>query len=91
MDLSIRDATERDLEAILEIYNDQILHGTATFHTQPQTIAQRAEWLAGLRAEGYPCLVAEITEEDSSGVTGGRRTVAWCNLWHFNLRPAYDT
>ncbi|TBU33237.1 toxin-antitoxin system, toxin component, GNAT family [Dichomitus squalens] len=43
MVVTFRDASEADLPAILDIYNEQILHGTATFHTEPQTLAQRAD------------------------------------------------
>ncbi|KAI0352847.1 GCN5-related N-acetyltransferase, partial [Trametes cingulata] len=82
----IRDATEADLPAILDIYNDQILHGTATFHTRPQTLDERTQWLAAIRAEKYPCIVAETADEAS----GETRTVGWCNLGHYNPRPAYD-
>ncbi|KAI0776007.1 GCN5-related N-acetyltransferase [Trametes elegans] len=86
MALKIRDATEADLPAIVDIYNDQILHGTATFHTEPQTVAERTQWLADVRRENYPCIVAEV-EGDSPG--GTPRTVGWCNLWHYNPRQAY--
>lgn len=88
MELNIRNATEDDLPAIIDIYNDQILHGTATFHTEPQTLDERRTWLGGLRAENYPCIVAEVV--DDAPATGGTRTVGWCNLGHYNMRPAYD-
>ncbi|KAI1796281.1 hypothetical protein LXA43DRAFT_661444 [Ganoderma leucocontextum] len=74
MDTSFRDATEDDLPAVLEIYND-ILNGTATFHTEPQTLSKRVEWLIRLRAERYPCLVAELSDVE----TGAKRTVAWAS------------
>ncbi|OSD04352.1 GCN5-related N-acetyltransferase [Trametes coccinea BRFM310] len=86
MAFNIRDATDGDLSAILEIYNDQILNGTATFHTEIQTLAERALWLQKLRAERYPCIVAEVTED----ATGAKRTIGWANLWHFKERQAYD-
>ena len=82
---TFRDATEADLAAIVEIYNDEITNGTATFHTVPPTVEERAQWLKNVQAEQYPCLVAEI--KDSAG---SKRTVAWCNLWHYNMRQAYD-
>lgn len=85
MNLNFRDATEDDLLAILEIYNDEILNGTATFHTKPDTLAERAQWLAELKAEQYTCLVAEL----SGAETGTMRTVAWANLRHYHDRPAY--
>ncbi|KAI0638291.1 GCN5-related N-acetyltransferase [Trametes polyzona] len=84
MAVNIRNTTQDDLPAILDIYNDQILHGTATFHTEPQTLEERVEWLKSVRAENYPCIIAEVME----GTV--RRTVGWCNLWHYNMRPAYD-
>ncbi|KAI9000907.1 toxin-antitoxin system, toxin component, GNAT family [Trametes punicea] len=85
MDLAVRIATNSDLPAILDIYNEQILNGTATFHTEPQTLDERIAWLNGVRAKDYPCMVAEITDE-----SGEKRTVGWCNLWHYKERPAYD-
>ncbi|OJT10216.1 Dolichyl pyrophosphate Glc1Man9GlcNAc2 alpha-1,3-glucosyltransferase [Trametes pubescens] len=88
MELNIRNATESDLPAIIDIYNDQILHGTATFHTEPQTLEERTKWLKDVRAENYPCIVAEVV--DDAHATGGTRTVGWCNLGHYNMRPAYD-
>ncbi|CDO68705.1 hypothetical protein BN946_scf184652.g32 [Trametes cinnabarina] len=86
MKLTIRNATDDDLNAILDIYNDQILNGTATFHTQIQTLEERVQWLTNLRAENYPCIVAEVTDDES----GSKQTVGWANLWHYNMRQAYD-
>ncbi|KAI0720219.1 GCN5-related N-acetyltransferase [Cerioporus squamosus] len=86
MSPTFRNATEADLAAIIEIYNDEILNGTATFHTVPETVADRAQWLKNIHAENYPCLVAEVEDPTS----GARRTIAWCNLWHYNMRPAYN-
>ena len=85
MNLDCRDATEGDLPAILEIYNEQILNGTATFHTEPEILTERALWLAELKAGRYPCLVAELSETE----TGAMRTVAWASLRHYHDRPAY--
>ncbi|KAI0832532.1 GCN5-related N-acetyltransferase [Trametes gibbosa] len=90
MSVQIRDATEADLQAIVDIYNDQILHGTATFHTEPQTLEERVLWLKSVQAEHYPCIVAEVAETDGGDTTETKRTVGWCNLWHYNMRPAYD-
>ena len=85
MNLDFRDATEGDLPAILEIYNEQILNGTATFHTVPEVLAERIQWLAELKAGRYPCLVAELSETGTEAM----RTVAWANLRHYHDRPAY--
>ncbi|KAI0650638.1 acyl-CoA N-acyltransferase [Trametes meyenii] len=87
MSASIREASHDDLPAIVEIYNDEILHRTATFHTVPTTVEERAKWLTLLHAESYPCFVAEVVDE----ATGISRTVGWCNLGRYVTRPAYDT
>ena len=53
MQLNIRDTSKDDPSAILDIYNDEILNGTATFHTIPQTIAERVQWLANTQGKQY--------------------------------------
>lgn len=60
MNICIRDAQDRDLEAINEIYNDEILNGTATWDEAPWTIDQRRAWFAELRTNDLPVLVAEV-------------------------------
>ncbi|KAI0677437.1 GCN5-related N-acetyltransferase [Trametes maxima] len=83
----IREVSYDDLPAIVEIYNDEILHRTATFDTWPTTVGERGKWLVLLRAESYPCFVAEVADE----ATGNPRTIGWCNLGRYNAttRPAY--
>src|SRR6266545_4033830 len=44
MDLRIRDATEADLPAIVDIYNQSIPAGWSTADTQPITVTDRVEW-----------------------------------------------
>jgi L-amino acid N-acyltransferase len=56
--LEIRDASEADLPAILEIYNDVVVTSTAIYRDEPATLEDRAAWLAARRAEGFPVLVA---------------------------------
>jgi L-amino acid N-acyltransferase len=55
----IRDADERDLEAILDIYNDAILHTTAVYHETAHTLDDRAAWYKEKRTHGYPVIVWE--------------------------------
>lgn len=75
----IRDATPDDLARIFEIYDREVLHGTATFETQPRTPAQRLEWFALHDRARYPVLVAEI-----DGAVAG-----WARLYPWSPRPAY--
>jgi len=76
--LTIRPAAPADLGAITEIYNDAILHTTATFDTQPKTLADQQAWFAQHSAR-YPVLVAE--EEGA--------VVGWASLTPWSDRCAY--
>lgn len=78
--VTVRDATAADLDAIFAIYDEQVLHGTATFDTQPKTPAQRLEWLNAHPADMYPALVAEC-----EGVIAG-----WGTLSRWSDRCAYS-
>jgi phosphinothricin acetyltransferase len=77
--ISIRQATERDLPALLDIYNHVILHTTAVFSYQPHTMEARQEWYAAKRKDGYPVVVAE-----EAG-----RVVGFSSYGPFRAWPAY--
>ena len=64
---SVRDAGERDVRAIMEIYNDAVLHSSAIWNETTVDAANRAAWIAGRRGAGYPVLVAV---EESGAVLG---------------------
>lgn len=57
-ELVIRMAGDADLPAILAIYNDAVLNTTAIWNDDVVDLADRAAWLAGRQAQGYPVLVA---------------------------------
>jgi phosphinothricin acetyltransferase len=78
MDYIIRDATEGDLDAINDIYNESVLNSTATFQQEPVTRAERLAWWAELRGR-FPVLVAE-----SAG-----RVIGWANLGPYKSRCGY--
>ena len=59
MTLTIRDATEADLPAILAIHNDAVLHGTAIWSVHPVDLANRRAVLADRAARGFPFLIAD--------------------------------
>jgi phosphinothricin acetyltransferase len=81
MDLHIRNATEADLPAIVDIYNQSIPAGWSTADTQPITVADRVEWFHKFDPTKRPIWVAEI-----DGVV-----VATAYLSSFyGGRPAYD-
>lgn len=55
----IRRATEQDLPAMLEIYNDIILHTTAVYDYEPHTIGMRKQWWQAKQEQGFPVFAAE--------------------------------
>ena len=71
----IRPATEADLPGIFAIYDHEVLHGTATFDTEPKSPAGRLEWLRDDGNGRYPILVAEV----DGAVAGWARLHAWSN------------
>jgi len=80
-DIAIRDATEVDLPAIVEIYNQSIPGGWSTADTKPVTVADRIQWFRNFDPAKRPIWVAEI----------GGQVVAWASLSSFYAgRPAYD-
>jgi L-amino acid N-acyltransferase YncA len=56
----IRAAQPSDISAILDIYNEVILHSTAVYCDDPTTQEERLGWYTGRISKGYPVLVAEI-------------------------------
>ncbi|WP_309119493.1 N-acetyltransferase family protein [Paenibacillus sp.] len=55
----IRQADARDIPAILDIYNDAILHTTAVYDYEPHPLERRKQWYDAKVEEGYPVLVYE--------------------------------
>jgi phosphinothricin acetyltransferase len=55
----LRPATETDLPAILEIYNEVIANSTAVYALAATTLTERAQWMRARVARGHPVLVAE--------------------------------
>ncbi len=76
----VRDAEESDLPAILTIYNQAVLHSTASADYEPHTSAMRAAWFAQRSTAGYPVLIAEADGE----------VLGWASLGPFHSRIAYQ-
>ncbi|MEO6628353.1 MAG: N-acetyltransferase family protein [Aquihabitans sp.] len=66
----VRDATEVDLVAIVDIYNQVVATTSAIWRDTPVSVEDRSEWLAGRRAAGYPVLVAVEQAGPTEAVDG---------------------
>lgn len=77
--LIIRPFAPEDAVAAAAIYAHHVLHGSATYETEPPTPEQMGERLGGIAANGWPVLVAE-----RDGVV-----VGYAYASQFRPRPAY--
>ena len=77
--MNIRPASLEDASAILEIYNDAILHTTAVYSYDPVTLENRIEWLEGKARDGWPVLIAE----------DAGRVIGFSSYGLFRAWPAY--
>ena len=68
--MRIRAARPADLPALLEIYNDAVVHTTASWDLLPWTPVEHAEWYATKAGHGHPVLVADE----------GGEVVGYCDL-----------
>ena len=75
----LRQAAERDLPAITEIYGHEVREGTASFELEPPDLPEIAHRLGQVRRLGLPWLVAEID--------GHLAGYAYAAL--YRARPAY--
>jgi L-amino acid N-acyltransferase YncA len=81
MELSIRLATEADLPAIVDIYNQSIPGGWSTADTTPIAVEDRVEWFRKFDSTRRPIWVTEVNGE----------IAATMYLSSFYAgRPAYD-
>lgn len=57
--IHVRKAMETDLAAMLDIYNEIILHTTAVYDYKPHTMEMRKQWWETKQQQGFPVFVAE--------------------------------
>ena len=90
----IRQAAEADLPGIFAIYDHEVLHGTATFDTEPKSPAGRLEWLRDDGDGKYPILVAEAeagggVAAEAAPTRGSPAIAGWARLYAWSNRCAY--
>ena len=79
-ELIFRDATERDLPAIVAIYNATIPSRMVTADLVPVTVADKQGWFAEHHPDTRPLWVVEMGEGEMTG---------WVSFQDFYGRPAY--
>jgi L-amino acid N-acyltransferase YncA len=75
----IRDATPDDAEDIAAIYAHHVLHGTASFDTEPPSVDTWVTKIAEIRRKSWPF---SVTERDG-------HVVGYAYATQFRDRPAY--
>jgi phosphinothricin acetyltransferase len=77
--MTIRDAVERDLPAIVEIYNAAIATRISTAREEPVAMEDRRAWFHEHSADTHPLWVAQVDD----------RVAGWLSFHPFIRRPAY--
>lgn len=80
LNIDIRPATYADLPAILEIYNDAVMHTTASYDYNPTTLEARTVWYEAHLSSKLPVFVADL---EGCGVVG------WSSLSSFRRADGY--
>ena len=81
INMNIRTAELRDLQALTDIYNYEILNGTATFDLAAVTPEERRPWFDSHNRDNHPLIVAD----DENGVIHG-----YASLSPYSQKKAYD-
>lgn len=79
-DIIIRPSVETDIDAIHQIYEHEVLTGTATFDEIPPSKDNLLEKRAEIIAQGFPHLIAEVEGE----------VVAYSYVMLYRQRSAYS-
>src|SRR5271154_3070607 len=77
--ITLRNAAEADLPAILDIYNEVIINTTAVYSEKPHTMQMRMDWYRDRMNNKFPVYVAE-----ADGKVAG-----FSSFGHFRAWPCY--
>jgi L-amino acid N-acyltransferase YncA len=80
-----------DAQALMNIYNPEVIETTFSFDLVPRTLTEQEEWIRTHLAT-HPCIVA-VNEDDGLGETGarGEKILGFALVSPFRQRPAYAT
>jgi L-amino acid N-acyltransferase YncA len=76
----IRPATAQDVPAIRDIYNEAVLHTTASYDYDPVTLESRSAWFEAHARDALPIFVAQAADNSIAG---------WSALNHFRAWTGY--
>lgn len=62
MTAKIRHAELSDMQAVLDIFNHEVLTSTVVYQTAPQTLQARESWYNDRVTEGFPVIVAVVDD-----------------------------
>lgn len=79
--MDIRKAEQRDLRALLDIYNYEVAHGVATLDLALKTLPEWQVWFDAHNVENHPLFVAE----ENGRVTG------YASLSSYREKEAYQS
>lgn len=80
MEIEIRNAVERDLKNLLNIYNESVVNSTAVYDDQPRTLQAQSAWFEKKQEMLHPVLVAV---EDG-------QAVGFCSYGPFRAWAGFD-
>ena len=79
--MTIRKAERNDIEALLEIYNYEVLHGVSTLDINPRTLEQWNDWYENHNIKNHPLIVAE----------DGGTVMGYATLSSYRQKEAYTS
>lgn len=92
VEIMIRTAEEKDLQAMLDIYNYEVEHGTATFDLNKVTWKERRNWFDNHNIENHPLIVAEVEGQVAgyASLSGYREKEAYRQTVELSVYVAYE-
>jgi len=78
--MHIRKAEMRDIPALRDIYNYEVIHGTATFDIEEKSMEERTEWFYAHNRDNHPLIVCERNGE----------AIGYASLSSYRTKAAYQ-